>query len=339
VGAKYDEEAGNRAAAEGRDLAALESQVQTAFYRPERDRSRGNQYKTMEFRTERDGRSAELVKLNANAESGDGGDSGDVTGMLDLIRSPDPAPTEGALPGSGEAMGPAGEKMMDYMNRYDLQNLDSLDGAQTENGDDSGNSSQKLIDSWAQQSPKELGYGGVLPEEGRDLKDRMDTESRLNRIKDRFDEERVVRMGKHTMPWNDVYKQLDKSPTGNIYEFNADNGEFYKDGKLLWKGYSGKSDGKNSVEMMDVKNVGPTPYGVYTVTDRKSKRGNQNYLVLEEAKPEIMGKIGRESGTFQAHGDNTEKPGTASTGCIILDPITSHNIPIGSVIVVKNSKW
>ncbi len=69
MGAKYDEEAGRRATAEGRDLGALESQVQTALYRPERDRSRDNPYKTMEYRADRDGGGAELVHMNAEGAS------------------------------------------------------------------------------------------------------------------------------------------------------------------------------------------------------------------------------------------------------------------------------
>ena len=98
------------------------------------------------------------------------------------------------------------------------------------------------------------------------------------------------------------------------YTYSQTTGELKLGNKLIAKGYSGAPSGKNDPDKEAVKNVGPTPRGLYTIgKPRKYKKMND----CMDLTPKGHKAHGRTE--FMIHGDSKDKPGTASRGCIILD--------------------
>lgn len=93
-----------------------------------------------------------------------------------------------------------------------------------------------------------------------------------------------------------------------------------KTGVLLWNGcfmgcgYSGAPAGKNNPAMQNVKDVGPIPRGKYTIGPAFDApvQGPVTMRLAPDPANEMFGR-----GGFLIHGD-TEPPGFASLGCIIL---------------------
>jgi hypothetical protein len=342
VGAKYDEEAGNRAAAEGRDLAALESQVQTAFYRPERDRSRGNQYKTMEFRTERDGRSAEMVKLNADGASPesaggegaagaggldpgqnwslDGGRSqADIQGTLNkaqgIINDLSAAQRTSDKPYGGSGDGYGADKLMDYFPDPSAkpENLDS---------EGLGDVGKKMLDVANGPGTAEDKAFRRLEDGVRNIGERVDWQVGMNEMQDKLDEKKVVWVGGKAYPWNEVYKGVESAPANGVWIYNNKTGELSIDGENISEGYSGKNTGKikglNNPAMLNKNSIGPIPNGIYKIGDSGYNEHMGEYVRLEETNPNFLKENDRTPGTFYVHGNKRSGGFDASAGCIIL---------------------
>lgn len=93
-------------------------------------------------------------------------------------------------------------------------------------------------------------------------------------------------------------------------------GKLQQDGKHVFTGYSGASEGKNNPAMENAPNVGPIPRGDWTIAGPPvdSKDHGPYVLKLNPAPPTAThGRSG-----FLMHGDSKEHPGSASHGCVIL---------------------
>jgi hypothetical protein len=80
-------------------------------------------------------------------------------------------------------------------------------------------------------------------------------------------------------------------------------------------GYSGSGGGKNNSAAQELKSLGPIPIGNYKIGAAFThKTKGPVCMRLTPAKTNNM--FGRRG--FMIHGDSIARPGTASTGCIIL---------------------
>lgn len=88
-------------------------------------------------------------------------------------------------------------------------------------------------------------------------------------------------------------------------------------------GYSGHGKGKNNPLMQNIKDVGPIPCGKYYPKNphHSDHTGPFTIDLIPFPDNEMFGRS-----EFKIHGDNIEKPGTASEGCIIFGPDTRHLI-------------
>ncbi|WP_084169683.1 tlde1 domain-containing protein [Paraburkholderia ferrariae] len=113
------------------------------------------------------------------------------------------------------------------------------------------------------------------------------------------------------MPW--VYKQS--------------NGELSHNGRIVKQGnsggYSGSGAGKNNPAMQATRSIGPIPQGTYNIgTPRHSAHVGRYAMPLT---PEVgTDTFGRSA--FYMHGDSVAHPGSASEGCIIMDPHTRSQV-------------
>jgi hypothetical protein len=90
------------------------------------------------------------------------------------------------------------------------------------------------------------------------------------------------------------------------------------DGKRFAGGYSGKGEGLNNPAMQHVVATGPIPQGWYRIGPlRSSKRTGKNIADLTPLPG--TNTFGRSA--FQLHGDNSKGNRSASSGCIIVNPI------------------
>ena len=105
------------------------------------------------------------------------------------------------------------------------------------------------------------------------------------------------------------------------YVYVQKSGKFSLDGKELATGYSGKGDGKNNPDKEGVRNVGPIPAGKYQLSKPRDYKGMKNCF---DVTPDGHNALGRTE--FLIHGDSKSKPGTASEGCIILEPAIRQQI-------------
>jgi len=105
------------------------------------------------------------------------------------------------------------------------------------------------------------------------------------------------------------------------YVYAQKSGKFSLDGKELATGYSGKGDGKNNPDKEGVRNVGPIPAGKYQLSKPRDYKGMKNCF---DVTPEGHNALDRTE--FLIHGDSKKNPGSASEGCIILEPAIRKQI-------------
>ena len=102
-------------------------------------------------------------------------------------------------------------------------------------------------------------------------------------------------------------------------------------------GYAGRGAGRNNPAMDMMRNVGPLPAGVYSVSLPYShpRKGPMCFRLTPDASNEMFGRSG-----FLIHGDNAQ--GDASEGCIILgravrELIARHQVR--KLHVVDMARW
>jgi len=87
-------------------------------------------------------------------------------------------------------------------------------------------------------------------------------------------------------------------------------------GQLIGVGYSGAGEGKNDPSFDDVVDVGPLPAGHYKIGAPEDMEGGPHGPFVLPLTPDPANEMFGRSG-FLIHGD-TDPPGNASEGCIIL---------------------
>lgn len=93
-------------------------------------------------------------------------------------------------------------------------------------------------------------------------------------------------------------------------------------GAILDRGYSGAGKGKNNPQMQDVRNVGPTPRGLWVIgAPYNSAKVGPAALPLIPSGHDALGRT-----AFVIHGDSTKHPGQASNGCMIFNRLTRDRI-------------
>lgn len=106
--------------------------------------------------------------------------------------------------------------------------------------------------------------------------------------------------------------------TGFLYEQST--GCFYladsQDGNsLIARGYSGQGGSRNEPSHEDRQARGPIPRGLWRIHPaiRHTRLGRVSIPLTPKVDETALGRSG-----FYIHGDNAERNGSASTGCIIL---------------------
>jgi hypothetical protein len=99
-----------------------------------------------------------------------------------------------------------------------------------------------------------------------------------------------------------------------MWTYTQVNGRIRRNG-ITGFGYAGNGVGKNNPAMQNVIDVGPVPCGMYTIQPPVNTDKHGPYVLWLEPDPanEMFGRA-----DFGIHGDNIERPGTASDGCIIM---------------------
>lgn len=107
------------------------------------------------------------------------------------------------------------------------------------------------------------------------------------------------------------------------WEYSQSMGTLYHNGNMAGQGYSGASEGKNNPSMQAVRMVGPIPEGEYTIeSPRNSARVGPYAMPLT---PQYgTNTFGRDA--FYIHGDSVSSPGSASSGCVILNRAVREQI-------------
>lgn len=103
---------------------------------------------------------------------------------------------------------------------------------------------------------------------------------------------------------------LYEQETGDIYDYSHSKRD------LVGTGYSGRGIGKNNPAMQSIPRVGPIPRGTYEISPART-HSTLGPVALRLAPWPTNEMHGRSA--FLIHGDNRERNGTASEGCIILD--------------------
>ena len=78
-------------------------------------------------------------------------------------------------------------------------------------------------------------------------------------------------------------------------------------------GYSGLAAGKNNPAMESSPDMGPIPRGWYTVGEERNQPAPVTLVLEPDPENQMFGRNG-----FLIHADNIQRPGWASTGCIII---------------------
>ena len=103
-----------------------------------------------------------------------------------------------------------------------------------------------------------------------------------------------------------------------MWTYRQRTGELLRDGQPFAKGYAGRGDGKNNPALQGVHATGPLPQGRYQFNGPPHDGGHMGPLVLYLAPAPDNVMFGR--GSFFMHSDSVHAPGTASEGCIVMDP-------------------
>jgi hypothetical protein len=100
-----------------------------------------------------------------------------------------------------------------------------------------------------------------------------------------------------------------------MWTYTQATGWLSKGGKNLYRGYSGRDQGKNNPQMEDVRDTGPIPTGTYKIGFPMTTTTHGPYVLALTPDPKniMFNRAG-----FLIHGDSIKEPGTASHGCIIL---------------------
>ena len=112
-----------------------------------------------------------------------------------------------------------------------------------------------------------------------------------------------------------------------MWTYNNANGQLSREGKLIEVGYSGRGLGLNNPAMIGSEDVGPIPYGSWTIgpayTD--STKGPFVMSLIPDSGTRMFGRFG-----FKIHGDRKGHVGEhiASDGCIILGHATREQIAV-----------
>ena len=98
--------------------------------------------------------------------------------------------------------------------------------------------------------------------------------------------------------------------------YSQTTGTLFRDGQISGHGYSEHGAGKNNSSMQVIRSVGPIPEGLYTIgSPRHSTRVGAFAMPLS---PDTGTQtFGRDA--FFMHGDSIHNPGSASSGCVIMD--------------------
>jgi hypothetical protein len=99
-----------------------------------------------------------------------------------------------------------------------------------------------------------------------------------------------------------------------MFTYQQATGKLFRDDVLLGVGYSGHGEGKNCPEKQHIARVGPTPRGLWTMTDEGDTKAHGPCVIRLHPKQgtDTHGRDG-----FLMHGDSKLTPGQASYGCII----------------------
>lgn len=102
-----------------------------------------------------------------------------------------------------------------------------------------------------------------------------------------------------------------------IWVYKQSTGELFLRGSPVTTpygvGYSGVGEGKNNSVYQCVKDIGPIPRGKYTIGQETNNPTPVTLPLEPDSDNNMCGRSG-----FLIHGDNVERPGWASQGCIIL---------------------
>lgn len=100
-----------------------------------------------------------------------------------------------------------------------------------------------------------------------------------------------------------------------MFKFDQSTGEFSRDGRIMFEGYSGYKEGKNNPSKQAIKGVGPIPAGLWHIGGAydSARTGPLTIILVPDETTETFGRD-----AFRIHGDSIKAPGTASRGCIIL---------------------
>lgn len=113
------------------------------------------------------------------------------------------------------------------------------------------------------------------------------------------------------------------------FTWSQSYGDISDPGGEVWgSGYSGFGAGKNNPAMQNIHNVGPIPQGWYTIGDpyNSEKLGPFVMDLIQDPENEMFDRD-----EFRMHGDSISHPGSASEGCIVLDPVTRHKVAASGI--------
>lgn len=100
-----------------------------------------------------------------------------------------------------------------------------------------------------------------------------------------------------------------------MWTYSQTSGELRHNGKLIGVGYSGKGRMKNDPDQEHDHGDGPIPRGVWLIgSAHTSARTGKVVMNLTPVSHKAHGRS-----AFQIHGDSIRAPGTASSGCIIMN--------------------
>jgi hypothetical protein len=101
-----------------------------------------------------------------------------------------------------------------------------------------------------------------------------------------------------------------------MWKFQQCDGKLFNgQGACAGSGYSGAPGYVDNPADEQLKNEGPLPVGIYTITEpyMNPKTGPYTMNLVPDPSNEMFGR-----GDFRIHGDSIKEPGTASEGCIVL---------------------
>lgn len=101
-----------------------------------------------------------------------------------------------------------------------------------------------------------------------------------------------------------------------MFIFQIFQGLVIKDTKLFAHAYSGREDGKNNPAMVQVRNVGPIPPGLYAIEGPPFDSATHGPFCMRLRPKDGTNTFGRDG--FMVHGDSIKRPGDASHGCIVM---------------------